>query len=50
MSILVLCGAGYIGSHTNKALHAAGYDTVVVDNLCKGYENFSDVWTLFKRR
>ncbi|MGN0177320.1 MAG: UDP-glucose 4-epimerase GalE [Methanobrevibacter sp.] len=38
--ILITGGAGYIGSHTNKALHNAGYDTVVVDNLCKGYENF----------
>ena len=38
--ILITGGAGYIGSHTNKALHDAGYDTVVVDNLCKGYENF----------
>ena len=38
--ILVTGGAGYIGAHTNKALHAAGYDTVIVDNLCKGYESF----------
>ncbi len=38
--ILITGGAGYIGSHTNKALHNAGYDTVVVDDLCKGYENF----------
>ena len=38
--ILITGGAGYIGSHTNKALHEAGYETVVVDNLCKGYENF----------
>ena len=38
--ILVTGGAGYIGSHTNKALHNAGYDTVVLDNLSKGYENF----------
>ena len=38
--ILITGGAGYIGAHTNKALHQAGYDTVVVDNLCKGYENF----------
>ena len=38
--ILITGGAGYIGAHTNKALHNAGYDTVVVDNLCKGYENF----------
>ena len=40
MSILVTGGTGYIGSHTNKALHNAGYDTVVLDNLSKGYENF----------
>lgn len=38
--ILVTGGAGYIGSHTNKALYNAGYDTVVVDNLVKGYEEF----------
>ncbi len=38
--ILVTGGAGYIGSHTNKALNEAGYETVVVDNLSKGYENF----------
>ncbi|MCC7553188.1 MAG: UDP-glucose 4-epimerase GalE [Methanobacteriaceae archaeon] len=38
--ILVTGGAGYIGSHTNKALHSAGYDTLVLDNLSKGYENF----------
>ena len=38
--ILVTGGAGYIGAHTNKALHDSGYDTVVVDNLCKGYESF----------
>ena len=41
MKILVTGGAGYIGSHTNKALHKAGYDTVIVDNLCKGYETFA---------
>lgn len=38
--ILVTGGAGYIGSHTNKALNQAGYDTVVVDNLVKGYAEF----------
>ena len=38
--ILITGGAGYIGSHTNKALHNAGYETVVVDNLSKGYESF----------
>ena len=34
MSILVTGGAGYIGSHTVFELVNAGYDVVVVDNLC----------------
>ncbi len=34
MSILVTGGAGYIGSHTCVELLNAGYDVVVVDNLC----------------
>ena len=32
--ILVTGGAGYIGSHTCVELVAAGYELVVVDNLC----------------
>lgn len=31
--ILVIGGAGYIGSHVNKLLHAKGMETVVFDNL-----------------
>lgn len=38
MSILVLGGAGYIGSHTVKQLIDAGYQTVVADNLQTGHE------------
>lgn len=38
--ILVTGGAGYIGSHTNKALNKEGYETIVLDNLVKGYEEF----------
>ena len=34
MHILVTGGAGYIGSHSCLELLAAGYDLVVVDNLC----------------
>ncbi len=32
--VLVTGGLGYIGSHTCVALRSAGYDLVVVDNLC----------------
>jgi len=34
--VLVTGGAGYIGSHTCKALAQAGYTPVVYDNLCRG--------------
>jgi UDP-arabinose 4-epimerase len=35
--ILVTGGAGYIGSHTCKALAAAGYLPIVLDNLSTGH-------------
>ncbi len=38
--ILVTGGAGYIGSHVNKALNQAGYETIVLDNLSKGFKDF----------
>jgi len=37
MSILVLGGAGYIGSHTVQALIEAGREVVVADNLSTGF-------------
>ena len=36
-SILVLGGAGYIGSHTVYELIDAGEDVVIVDNLLTGF-------------
>jgi UDP-arabinose 4-epimerase len=36
-SILVTGGAGYIGSHTCKALASAGYRPIVLDNLSEGH-------------
>ncbi len=36
-SVLVVGGAGYIGSHTCKALRAAGYTPIAYDNLCEGH-------------
>ncbi|MHD0381994.1 UDP-glucose 4-epimerase GalE [Staphylococcus simulans] len=37
MSVLVLGGAGYIGSHAAHQLIDAGYDVAVVDNLGTGH-------------
>jgi UDP-glucose 4-epimerase len=37
--IVVAGGAGYIGSHTCKALHAAGHTPVVFDNLSNGHRD-----------
>ncbi|MBJ7448997.1 MAG: UDP-glucose 4-epimerase GalE [Parachlamydiales bacterium] len=37
-NVLVTGGAGYIGSHTCKALFEEGYTPVVIDNLVTGHE------------
>lgn len=42
MSILVTGGAGYIGSHTCIELLEAGYQVVVVDNLCNSSKKSLD--------
>ncbi len=36
-TVLVTGGAGYVGSHAAKALRAAGYRTVLYDNLSAGH-------------
>jgi UDP-arabinose 4-epimerase len=38
-NILVTGGAGYIGSHTCKALAASGYRVVTLDNLARGHRS-----------
>jgi UDP-glucose 4-epimerase len=38
--ILIVGGAGYIGSHMNKLLNRRGYETVVFDNLVYGNRDF----------
>jgi UDP-glucose-4-epimerase GalE len=39
MAILVVGGAGYIGSHTAKALHRHGHEVVIYDNLSTGHRH-----------
>jgi UDP-arabinose 4-epimerase len=39
-AVLVAGGAGYIGSHVSKALAAAGYQPIVLDNFSTGRRDF----------
>lgn len=45
--ILVTGGAGYIGSHTCKALSQSGYTPIVIDNLSSGNKEFVQWGELF---
>jgi UDP-glucose 4-epimerase len=38
--ILIVGGAGYIGSHVNKYITQKGYSTIVYDNLITGHKDF----------
>jgi UDP-arabinose 4-epimerase len=38
MAVLVVGGAGYIGSHSARALRRHGYDVVIYDNLSTGHD------------
>ena len=42
MNILVLGGAGYIGSHTVKELIKAGNSVVVADSITTGHKKAVD--------
>jgi nucleoside-diphosphate-sugar epimerase len=37
LSILVVGGAGYIGSHAARALRRHGYEVIIYDNLSRGH-------------
>ncbi len=39
MKVLVVGGAGYIGSHMVKLLSRTGHDVVTLDNLCTGFRD-----------
>jgi len=46
LTILVTGGAGYIGSHTARALRRHGYDVIVYDNLSTGHRFLADGFEL----
>lgn len=48
MVVLVIGGAGYIGSHTARALRAAGHEVIIFDNLSTGYESLASGFELIK--
>ena len=41
MSVLVIGGAGYIGSHTAHALKRKGYEVIIYDNLSTGHASLA---------
>ncbi|HUM07159.1 MAG TPA: UDP-glucose 4-epimerase GalE [Terriglobales bacterium] len=46
MAILVVGGAGYIGSHTSRALRRAGYEVIIYDNLATGHRRLAQGFEL----
>jgi UDP-arabinose 4-epimerase len=48
VAVLVIGGAGYIGSHTARALKRAGHEVIVFDNLSTGHESFAAGFELVK--
>lgn len=44
--ILIVGGAGYIGSHINKELNKQGFETIIFDNLVSGHD-WSVKWGKF---
>ena len=38
--VLIVGGAGYVGSHVNKVLYKLGYRTICLDNLVYGHSKF----------
>jgi UDP-glucose 4-epimerase len=46
LSVLVIGGAGYIGSHAAHALKRKGYDVIIYDNLSTGHTSLADGFEL----
>ena len=46
MSVLVVGGAGYIGSHAARALKRRGYEAILYDNLSAGHRQLAEGFEL----
>ena len=46
MAVLVVGGAGYIGSHAARALQRKGYDVIIYDNLSTGHRELAEGFEL----
>lgn len=46
MAVLVVGGAGYIGSHTAHALRRKGYEAIIYDNLSAGHKVLAEGFEL----
>jgi UDP-glucose 4-epimerase len=46
VAILVVGGAGYIGSHTAQALRRKGHEVIIYDNLSTGHASLADGFEL----
>jgi len=48
VAVLVTGGAGYIGSHAARVLRREGYEVLIYDNLCTGYEFLAQGFELIR--
>jgi UDP-glucose-4-epimerase GalE len=48
LAILVVGGAGYIGSHTARALRRSGYEVILYDNLATGHRRLAQGFELIE--
>lgn len=46
MAVLVIGGAGYIGSHAAHVLRSKGYDVIIYDNLSTGHKQLAEGFEL----
>src|SRR5690349_18720456 len=48
VSVLVIGGAGYIGSHAARVLRRRGHEVIIYDNLSTGYASLAEGFELVR--